>query len=158
MPRDPYRRYRRQMRRAFRGRHGGYPVPFPIPYEPLGWIALAAFSRWAYRHRSAFLPFAITTAAFLTAGYLYHHHRGWWIIVAAVTLTATIVLGIPHRFLWAYPAGKITASLLARTWEKCGIGRPAERAYIAAVIATTGGGWPQPSPATPSPNHCRLSP
>jgi S-DNA-T family DNA segregation ATPase FtsK/SpoIIIE len=139
MPRDPYRHYRRQMRRAFRGRHGGYPVLFPIPYEPLGWIALAAFSRWAYRNRSAFLPFAITAAAFLDAVYLRHHHRGWWITIAAVTTLATIVLGIPHRVLWARPAGKIAASLLAKAWEKCGIDRPAERAYFTAVIATTGG-------------------
>jgi S-DNA-T family DNA segregation ATPase FtsK/SpoIIIE len=139
MSRDPYRRYRRQMRRAFRGRHGGYPVPFPIPYEPLGWIAFAAFSRWAYRHRSAFLPFAITIAAFLTAVSLHHHHRGWWVTIAGVTALATVVLGIPHRFLWARPAGKIAAGLLARAWEKCGIDRPSERAYATAIIATTGG-------------------
>lgn len=139
MARDPYRRYRRQMRRAFRGRHGGYPVLFPIPYEPLGWIAFAAFSRWAYRNRSAFLPFAITAAAFLTAAELHHHHRGWWITIAGITSTATFVLGIPHRLLWAQPAGKVAAGLLARAWEKCGIDRPAERAYFTAVIATTGG-------------------
>jgi S-DNA-T family DNA segregation ATPase FtsK/SpoIIIE len=137
--RDPHRRYRRQMRRAFRGRHGGYPVLFPIPYEPVGWIALAAFSRWAYRNRSAFLPFTITGAAFLIAAQLHHHHRAWWITVAAVTVTATAVLGMPHRFLWTKPAGKIAAGLLAQAWEKCGIDRPVERAYATAVIATTGG-------------------
>src|SRR5215471_11045353 len=119
MGRDPYRRYRRQMRRAFRGRHGGYPVMFPIPYEPVGWIALAAFSRWAYRNRSAFLPFALTIAAFVTAA-THHHHRGWWITIAAITVLATFVLGIPHRILWTKPAGKIAAGLLARAWKKCG--------------------------------------
>ncbi|MGH3422173.1 MAG: FtsK/SpoIIIE domain-containing protein, partial [Streptosporangiaceae bacterium] len=127
------------MRRAFRGRHGGYPVPFPIPCEPVGWIVLAALSRWAYRNRSAFLPFAITAAAFVTAANLHSHHRHWWITIAAVTTVATFVLGIPHRVLWTKPAGKITAGLLARAWEKCGIDRPAERAYVTAIIATTGG-------------------
>src|SRR5690348_6780139 len=112
MGRDPYRRYRRQMRRAFRGRHGGYPVLFPIPYEPLGWIAFAAFSRWAYRNRSAFLPFAITAAAFVAAADLHSHHQRWWITIAGITAVATMVLGIPHRALWARPAGKIAAGLL----------------------------------------------
>jgi DNA segregation ATPase FtsK/SpoIIIE, S-DNA-T family len=121
------------------GRHGGYPVLFPIPYEPLGWIALAAFSRWAYRNRSAFLPFAITAAAFLGAVYLHHHHREWWITIAAATTATTMVLGVPHRMLWAKPAGKIAVGLLTWAWEKCGIDRPAERAYFTAVIATTGG-------------------
>ena len=158
MARDPYRRYRRQMRRAFRGRHGGYPVLFPIAYEPLGWIALAAFSRLAYRHRSAFLPFAITAAAFLAAMDLHPHHRRWWVTVAVITTLATIVLGIPHRVLWARPAGKIAAGLLARAWEKCGIDRPAERAYFTAIIATTGGCSPRPSPLSRSPNHCPRSP
>jgi hypothetical protein len=137
--RDPYRHYRRQMRRAFRGRRGGYPVPFPVPYEPLGWIALAAFSRWAYRNRSAFLPLAITTAAFLTAANLHSHHRRWWITIAAVTTLATFLLGIPHRIVWTKPAGKIAAGLLARAWEKRGIDRPTERIYGTAIIAATGG-------------------
>ena len=80
--RDPYRRHRRQMRRAFRGRHGGYPVPFPIPYEPLGLIMAAAIARWAYRNRSAFLPFVITGAAFIAAAYWHAHHPGWSVLMA----------------------------------------------------------------------------
>lgn len=139
MYRDPYRRYRRQMRRTFRGRRGGYPVLFPIPYEPLGLIAAAAFSRWAYRNRSAFLPFGIAAAAFLTAVNLHDHHRAWWAVIAGITGLAVFVLGIPHRILWTIPAGTITSKGLARAWEKCGIDRPAERAYVTTVIAATGG-------------------
>ena len=110
--RDPYRHYRRRMRRAFRSRHGGYPVLFPVPYESLSVMAAAAIGRWAYRHRSTFLPFLITGAAFLTAAQLHAHHRGWWVTVTAITVTVTIVLGIPHRLLWTRPAGRFTAGLL----------------------------------------------
>jgi S-DNA-T family DNA segregation ATPase FtsK/SpoIIIE len=127
------------MRRAFRSRHGGYPVLFPVPYESLSVMAAAAIGRWAYRHRSTFLPFLITGAAFLTAAQLHAHHRGWWVTVTAITVTVTIVLGIPHRLLWTRPAGRFTAGLLNWAWEKCGIDRPAERAYAATVVAVTGG-------------------
>ena len=139
MARDPYRRYRRQMRRAFRGRHGGYPVLFPVPYESLTAVAAAAIGRWAYRHRSVFLPFVITAAAFLAAANLHHGHRGWWPAIAGITGLAVFLLGIPRRLVRAKPAGRIAAGLLARAWERCGIDRPAERAYAAAVIAVTGG-------------------
>jgi len=139
MYRDPYRRYRRQMRRAFRGRHGGYPVLFPIPYESLWLVAAAAFSRCAYRNRSAFLPFGVMVAAYVAAASLHSQHRAWWPMVAGVTGLAVFVLGIPHRFLWAKPAGRIAAGVLARAWEKCGIDRPAERIYATTVIAVAGG-------------------
>jgi S-DNA-T family DNA segregation ATPase FtsK/SpoIIIE len=127
------------MRRAFRGRHGGYPVLFPIPSDSLSFIAAAAIGRWIYRHRSAFLPFLITAAAFIVAAKLHHDHRAWWGPIAGVTALLVFILGIPHRFLWARPAGKIAASLLTRTWEKIGIDRPAERAYATAVVAAIGG-------------------
>ncbi|HEV2375164.1 MAG TPA: FtsK/SpoIIIE domain-containing protein [Streptosporangiaceae bacterium] len=137
--RDPYRRYRRDMRRAFRGRRGGYPVLFPAPYEPWWPVVAAAVGRWAYRHRSAFLPFLVTAAAFIAAAELHHGHRAAWPVIAGITGLAVVVLGIPHRILWTRPAGRITAGLLARTWEKCGIDRPAERAYVTAIIAVSGG-------------------
>jgi hypothetical protein len=107
MARDPYRRYRRQMRRAFRGRRGSYPVPFPFPfpYEPLSLIAAAAISRWAYRHRSAFLSFVISGAAFVTAASLHSHHRGWWPAIAGITALAVLVLVVPHRVLGATEPG-----------------------------------------------------
>jgi len=135
----PYRRYRRQMRRAFRGRHGGYPVPFPIPYESLSLVALAAFSRWAYRNRSAFLPFAITAAAFLTGVNLHHHHPGATAVIATVTGVAVSLLAMPRRLLARTSTGQKAARLLARAWDNCGIGRTIERVYTAAVIATAGG-------------------
>jgi S-DNA-T family DNA segregation ATPase FtsK/SpoIIIE len=128
------------MRRALRGHHGGYPVPFlPISYEPLGLVLAAAIARCAYRNRSAFGPFAITGAAFVAAAYWHVHHPGWSILIAMMTGLTVFVLGIPHRYLWSKPAGKITTSLLARAWEKCGIDRPAERGYATTVIAVAGG-------------------
>jgi S-DNA-T family DNA segregation ATPase FtsK/SpoIIIE len=138
--RDPYRHYRRAMRRNWRTRHGGYPVIWPAPYEPAAAILLAALGRLAYRHRSAFLPFAITGAAFILAAVVHRHHPGTWVIVAVVTVAAGVVLGMPHRLWWAYPARNVTAGLLTRVWEACGITRPAERVYVTAV-AVTCGGW-----------------
>jgi len=136
---DPYRRYRRQMRRAYRGRHGGYPVPFPIPYESLSLVALAAFSRWAYRNRSAFGPFAIAAAEFATAANLHHHHPGSAALGAVVTGFVVSVMAFPGSLLARWPGGGKLARLLAKVWDRCGIGRPIERGYAAAVIATSGG-------------------
>ena len=134
----PYRRYRRQMRRAFRGRHGGYPVMFPIPYESLSLVTLAAFSRWAYRNRSAFGPFAITAALFVTAVNLYHHHPGATTVIATATGLVVMVMAFPRRLPDRWPGGRKLARLLAKVWDTCGIGRPVERAYATAVIATAG--------------------
>jgi S-DNA-T family DNA segregation ATPase FtsK/SpoIIIE len=117
--------------------------PFQVvivgPDEPLGLIVLAAFGRWAYRHRSAFAPFGITLAAFIIAAFTHPHHARYWLLVAAITPLATILLGIPHKMLWTKPAGKVTAGILARMWTACGIDRPMERGYAAAVTAVTGG-------------------
>lgn len=137
--RDPYRHYRRQMRRGFRGRRDNYPVMFLPPNEPWGLIVAAAIGRWAYRNRSAFLPLDIALAAFVGAVIIRNHHHGRWVAVALITAAVSIVLAIPHRLMWASPAGRIPAGLLARAWEACGIDRPAERAYATAVIAVTGG-------------------
>jgi S-DNA-T family DNA segregation ATPase FtsK/SpoIIIE len=137
--RDPYRRYRRRIRRHGRNRYGEYPVLLIGPDEPLSLIAAAALGRWAYRHRSAFWPFIIAAAAFITAGTVHHHHARYWLLAAVVTVLVTVLLTIPHRMVWTKPAGRITAGLLARLWQACGIDRPTERAYAASVIATTGG-------------------
>jgi S-DNA-T family DNA segregation ATPase FtsK/SpoIIIE len=128
------------MRRNWRTRHGGYPVILPPLYEPSAAIVFAALGRLAYRHRSAFLPFAITGAAFILAAILHRHQPGLWVTAAVVTAAAAFVLGILHRLLWANPAGKLTAGFLTRAWEACGISRPAGRAYVTAV-AVTSGGW-----------------
>jgi DNA segregation ATPase FtsK/SpoIIIE, S-DNA-T family len=139
--RDPYRRQMRRARRAMRRRGSNDPFQLVIlgPDEPLALIALEVAGRWAYRHRTAFAPFGITSAAFAIAGYAHPHHSRYWLLTAGITVLATVVLGIPHRLLWSRPAGKFTAGALMRLWEACGIDRGIERAYTATVIAVTGG-------------------
>ena len=140
MARDPYRRQMRRMRRAMRkGDDNPFQVVILGPDEPLGIIVLAALGRWVYRHRSAFVPFGITVAAFIIAAFIHPHHARYWLLVAGLTFLATVLLGIPHRMLWTSPAGKVTAGALARLWAACGIDRGIERAYAATVIAVTGG-------------------
>jgi len=139
MARDPYRRQVRRARRALRKGNDPFQLVILGPDEPLGLIALAAAGRWAWRHRTAFVPFGITIAAFGVAAYAHPHHARYWLPVAGITVAVTVVLGLPHRILWTRPAGKITAGALARLWEKRGIDRGIERAYAATVIAVTGG-------------------
>jgi len=137
--RDPYRRAMRRAGRTWRNRDDAYPILIIGTGEPVAAIAAAMIARWAYRHRSAFLPFLITSAAFVTAAFTHPHHARWWITTACVTVFATVLLGIPHRLLWARPAGRFTSGLLARLWGVCGIDRPAERAYGTVVIVSAGG-------------------
>jgi S-DNA-T family DNA segregation ATPase FtsK/SpoIIIE len=139
MARDPYRRQMRRMRRTLRKNDDPFQLVIIGPDEPLGLIALAAISRWAYRHRSAFAPSGITIAAFIIAAFTHPHHARYWLLIAGITFLTTVLLGIPHRMLWTSPAGKITAGALARMWAACGIDRGIERAYAATVIAVTGG-------------------
>jgi hypothetical protein len=114
--RDPYRRAMRRAGRTWRNRDDAYPILIIGTGEPVARIAAAMIARWAYRHRSAFLPFLITSAAFATAAFTHPHHARWWITTACVTVLATVLLGIPHRLLWARPAGRFTSGLLARLW------------------------------------------
>lgn len=127
------------MRRNRRTR-GGYPLILPIPYEPVAALAFAAFGRFLYRHRSAFLPFLMAGGIFGLAAVIHHHHPGYWVIAAVVTVAAGIFLGMPHRLMWAHLAGQKPAGWLTRAWEACGIDRAAERVYVTAV-AVTAGGW-----------------
>ncbi len=136
--RDPYRQYRRYARRSWR--RGNAPVLLVGTGEPLGLIAFAAFSKWAYRHRSAFAPFLITAADYAAAAYTHRHHPHYWIPVLVLTLMTAIVAGMPHRILWAHPSMKFTAGLISRAWLACGIDRTAERIYATTVI-TACGGW-----------------
>ena len=140
MARDPHRRQMRRIRRALR-ENGGNPFSVIItgPDEPLGLIALAAVSRWAFRHRSAFYPLWVTLAAFIAASAAHGHHAQWWIPVTAVTAVTTIILALPLQVIYRHPAGRIPARVLSWTWKKCGIGRAVERGYTATVIATAGG-------------------
>ena len=139
MARDPYRRAARRARRAMRKGEHPYPVMVFGPDEPFGILAAAAIGRWLFRHRSAFVPFLVAGAAFATAFLTHPRHARYWLPVAAVTVVATVLLGIPHQIIWTRPAGRATGGTLARMWAACGINRPAERAYAACVVAATGG-------------------
>src|ERR1700722_3505001 len=108
--------------------------------EPAGLIALAALSRWAYRHRSAFAPFLVTAGLAALAVVLHRHHPHYWAAELAVTVVLAFLAGMPHRIAWVHPSARFTAGLISRMWEACGIDRTAERIYAAAVIAA-GGGW-----------------
>lgn len=136
--RNPYRQYRRYARRSWR--YGGLPVMLVGAGEPIGLIAIVALGKWAHRHRSTFAPFAITAAEFILGAVLHRHHPHWWIAAMTITAIVTVILGVPHRFMWAHASMKFTAGILTRAWEACGIDRPAERAYATAVM-TACGGW-----------------
>ena len=132
-----YRRMRRHARQARRA--GMQPMMIVNPGDPLPELVIVIIVRWAWRHRTAFAPFAITLAAFAVAAYVHPHRARYWLPVAGMTPLAAVLLGIPHRVLRTRQAGKITAGALAWLWEKCGIDRGIERAYAATVIAVTGG-------------------
>ena len=120
--RDPYRHYQRHSRYARRSlRRGGYPVMFIGTGEPLVLIAIAAIGKWAFRHRSAFLPFAVTLADFIIAAILHQHHQPWWIAALLITAITTVITGMPHRVIWAHPTIKCTAGIISRAWQACGM-------------------------------------
>jgi S-DNA-T family DNA segregation ATPase FtsK/SpoIIIE len=139
MARDPYQRHLRRMRRQMRKDGNPYGVVIIGPEEPLGVIIASAIGRWAWRHRSALAPLWVALAAFIAASVAHGHHRGWWAPVAAGTVAVTAIVGLPLPVLRGHPAGRRIAGVLSRAWERCGIGRTAERAYAATVIATAGG-------------------
>jgi S-DNA-T family DNA segregation ATPase FtsK/SpoIIIE len=129
------RRIRRQMRRD------GNPCGVVIlgPDEPLALIIASAIARWVFRHRSAFAPLWVALAAFIAAGAAHGRHSGWWLPVMLATIAATVIVGLPLRLLRRRPAGRKIAAALSWAWDRCGIGRAAERAYVATVIAVAGG-------------------
>jgi S-DNA-T family DNA segregation ATPase FtsK/SpoIIIE len=134
------RNYQRQMRRARRrwGNQDAYPMLILGADEPTMAIALAALGRWLYRHRSAFLPFVISGAAFLAAIWMHAHHAQWFILVACVTLLAVLFTGLPHRLMWNTTETRFATGIFLRMWEACGIDRAPERIYVTAVIAALG--------------------
>jgi len=137
--RDPYRRAMRRARRSWRNHDDAYPLLIIGTEEPVGIIVAGMIAQWAWRHRSAFLPFTVTGSAFVTAALIHPRHARWWITAACVTVFVTVLLGIQHRLLWERPAGRFTSGMLARMWTACGIDRPTERAYVAVVTACAGG-------------------
>ena len=150
MARDPYRRQMRRMRRAMRNRQDGNPYAVIIldTDEPLGLIVLAAIGKWAFRHRSALAPFGIALAAFITAAVAHAHHARYWVPVTAITVTATVVLGVPHPLLRRHRASRRIARAhareraramrrLARCRRSSGCGTPSTTVAV-TVIAVTG--------------------
>src|SRR5579863_1499052 len=141
MARDPYRRQMRRLRRTVRKNNGNnnpYAVLILDRDEPLGIIIAGIVARWVYRHRSALLPFGVAFAEFITAAIIHVHHARYWIPVTAITITAAVTVGFPLPLLRRHPAGSRIARVLSWVWEKCGIPRAIERAYITAVIAVSG--------------------
>jgi DNA segregation ATPase FtsK/SpoIIIE, S-DNA-T family len=141
MARDPYRRQMRRLRRTVRKNNGNAPHAVLIldRDEPFGIIILGIIAKWVFRHRSALVPFGITLAELITAAILHTHHAHYWIPVTALTITSAVVTGFPLPVLRRHPAGRRIARALSWAWEKCGIPRAIERAYITAVIAVSGG-------------------
>jgi S-DNA-T family DNA segregation ATPase FtsK/SpoIIIE len=137
MGRDPYRRYRRQMRGRGRNRDA-FPVWMPYSYEPFAFLLLAGICRWIYRHRSELAPFTIALSALIVAAILRGHHAPWW-PVTVITVTAALMLGFPYPILARHPAGASLARGLTRLWAAAGIDRAIERTYAAVVITVTGG-------------------
>lgn len=140
MAREPFsRRDRRRMRRAMRHGENPYGVVIIGPDESPALMALSALGRLMFRHRSAFLPFAIALAAFIASGMMHSHHPAWWPYLGAAATVMTVTLGFPHHVMRRRKAGARAARLLGRLWEALGIDRPEERAYAAIVAACTGG-------------------
>lgn len=142
MARNPYQRQARRLRRTMRSNRNGN-SPFAVLIldrdEPLPIIILAIIAKWVYRHRSALVPFDIALAYFITAAITHAHHARYWIPVTIVTIIATVIIGFPLPVLRRHPVGRRIAHALAWAWDKCGIPRPLERAYMATVIAVSGG-------------------
>jgi S-DNA-T family DNA segregation ATPase FtsK/SpoIIIE len=139
-----YRQLRRRARQARRA--GMQPMLFINPGsgdqfpEPAIVVISQWLSRWVWRYRSALVPFGIALAEFSAAAIAHPRHARYWIPVTAVTAVAVVVLGFPLPVLRRRRAGRPIARALAWAWDRCGIPRPVERAYMAAVVAV-GGGW-----------------
>ena len=114
-----YRRMRRHARQARRA--GMQPMMIVNPGDPLPELVIVIIVRWAWRHRTAFAPFAITLAAFAVAAYAHPHRARCWLPVAGMTLLAAVLLGIPHRVL------RTRQTLLAYSAARRGASRAAAR-------------------------------
>jgi hypothetical protein len=121
------RRTRRQLRRhAHRLRHDGYqPMIVLNSGDQIPETAAAQFGRAIWRYRSELTPLAIAALVVLAALALHHaNHRSWpWLTFIVLAATAGFTVPLPT---W-----------IRRTWSL--LGRPAERAYAAAVCLSAGG-------------------
>jgi FtsK/SpoIIIE family len=131
---------RRQLRRhAHRLRHDGYqPMIVLNSGDQIPETAAAQIGRTIWRYRSELTPLAITALVVLAALAMHHaDHRSWlWLALVALAATAGFMIPLPN---W-----------VRRTWSL--LGRPAERAYAAALCLSVGG-WLSAAvalgPATP---------
>jgi S-DNA-T family DNA segregation ATPase FtsK/SpoIIIE len=132
------RRRARQARRA-----GMQPMMFINPGDTFPEPAIVVISRWVsrwvWRHRSALVPFGIALAEFSSAAIAHPRHARYWISATAVTAVAAFVLGFPLPVLRRHRAGRRIARVLSWAWDRCGIPRAIERAYMTAVVAVCGG-------------------
>ncbi len=127
-------RYRQMRRHARHARRAGLqPMLFINPNDPLPELAVVAVSRWLWRYRSAIAPLGVALAAFIVAATFHPHHARYWIPVSSLTATAVLVLALPPRML------RQRSGILTGAWDKLGIPRTIERAYLTAVVAVTGG-------------------
>ena len=131
---------RRQLRRhAHRLRHDGYqPMIVLNSGDQIPETAAAQIGRTIWRYRSELTPLALASLVVLAALALHHaDHRSWpWLALGVLTATAGFAIPLPT---W-----------IRRTWSL--LGRPAERAY-AAALCLSAGGWLSAAvvigPATP---------
>ncbi|MBV9447651.1 MAG: cell division protein FtsK [Streptosporangiaceae bacterium] len=132
--------YRQMRRRARQARRAGMqPMMFISPGDTFPDLAIAVIWRWVWSYRSALVPFAIALAEFSAAALAHPRHARYWIPVTAVTAAAVLVLACPLPVLNRRRAGRPVARVLSQAWDRCGIPRPIERAYMTAVVAVTGG-------------------
>ena len=129
---------RRQARRM--RRYGMQPMVVINSDDQLPDLFIVLATRFAWRHRSAFVPFIVTATAFTVSAIGHHDHPGWWIPFLSATITGTILLGIPNAIFREWQAGRAILKIVASGWQKCGLDRPTERAY-AAILTVAIGGW-----------------
>lgn len=102
-------------------------------------LLLVSLSRFLWRHRSAMAPFTVAASAFIATAVAHPRHGAAYLPVAVGAGVVSFLLSIPHKVLRRHRAGMSAARIFSRIWAACGIDRPVERYYAAAVVAVLGG-------------------
>jgi hypothetical protein len=136
-----YRQMRRQARQARRaGMQPMIVINSGDRFPELAIVVISRWlSRWVWRYRSALVPFGIALAEFSAAAIVHPRHARYWVLVTVLTAIAVFVLGFPLPVLRRQRAGRRAARVLSWAWDRCGIPRAIERAYMTAVAAICGG-------------------
>jgi hypothetical protein len=113
-----YRQMRRHARQARRA--GMQPMMVISSGDPFPELAIAAISRWAWHHRSALAPVAVTAGLAVAGAWAHAAFPGW---------APAVLAGSPAA-----------ASAVLAFGARAGLGPFAERAYAGAVILA-GGAW-----------------